>query len=79
MKQPRKRTCRRKHKNRRQKRQTRVKRQRGGVSPINAPATILTPYEQEQIFLYPLEDNMQNSGDFADSRTPFLNIANQVY
>ncbi len=69
----RKQTYRRRHRSRRISRR---RKQRGGIAPVNAPATILTPHEQAQIFLYPLEDNFRNMYDFLDSRTPFLNVAN---
>lgn len=59
---------------RKQKRQSR--KQRGGIAPVDAPATILTPQEQAKIFIYLLEDNMANYNDFLNSRTPFLNTAN---
>ncbi len=53
-----------------------TRRQKGGIAPVSAPATILTQEEQAQIFLYPLEDNFRNAAYFQDSRTPFLNTAN---
>ncbi len=63
-------------KSRRNRRDTRQRRQRGGVAPVSDSATILTPQEQAQIFLFPLEDNFKNAAYFQDSRTPFLNVAN---
>ncbi len=47
----------------------------GGMAPVEQSATILTPQEQAQIFLYPLEDNFRNNQFFLDSRTPYLNVA----
>jgi hypothetical protein len=60
----------------RKSKQSRRRRQRGGVAPVSDSATILTPQEQAQIFLFPLEDNFKNAAYFQDSRTPFLNVAN---
>ena len=50
-------------------------RQRGGIAPVTAPATILSPAEQARIFLNPQVDDMSLQHLYPDSRTPLLNTA----
>jgi hypothetical protein len=50
-------------------------RTKGGMAPVDAPATILPYQEQAKLFLYPQIDDMRYNGDFLHSRTPLLNTA----
>ncbi len=56
--------------------ETRRKTLGGGA---NIPGTILSPYEQSKLFLYPQYDDMRYNNDFLDSRTPLLNTANKIF
>ena len=56
-----------------------IRRVKGGMAPVDAPATILPFDEQAKIFLYPQIDDMRHSHNFANSRTPLLNTAVKWY
>jgi hypothetical protein len=56
-----------------------LRRVKGGMAPVDAPATILPFDEQAKIFLYPQIDDMRYNRNFANSRTPLLNTAVKWY